>query len=219
MARLRTKRIVGGLLLATSLTGIIQSVREERMWDDGRKRHEEEEEGVHALPITFNGHLISVRDDQPFDSARSEAAVEGRAQWLLDGVPLGEMALTMVRPGRGNDMGRYHLWMDVGMFRDRRTDRWTLWLTRRLASAEDAAPTFEVIQIPDSGALAIDTLRSWQLGSSYPLFRSTQFIREGTWGPFPLSTLDFALAPILWLIFPLGTLLLGLRLLWKRRPA
>jgi hypothetical protein len=60
-------------------------------------------------------------------------------------------------------------------------------------------------------------LRGWSLGSRYGVWRATQFLRANEWEAFPLSMLDFVAFPIVLLIYPIGTLILGIGLVRSGR--
>jgi hypothetical protein len=212
-----------------SVAAVVQSAREFMVWGIGEYY---EEDSFHALPISFAGHTFDVRDDQPRDTSYSEEESDGSVQWVRDGKPLAPPSYARVRRGR-SDTGRYHLWLGASTFRERASGNTSLWLTRRLQSKDGERPLFEVITVEHDGGMRIQYLHSWQLGRSFPLFRSTQFVRsarattfpaatiEGfAVSPFPLSMLEgIAIWPIL-LVFPIGSLVLALHLLrgHHRRP-
>jgi hypothetical protein len=202
------------LLIALSVAVIVQSGREYLLWERGAREYEER--FVSELPFAFAGHTFSVADDQPTDSVSSQEGSPGTIRVLMDGVPLGSPSRAVVRRGL-TDIGRYHLWFDAWQFRERQSGRSTLWLSRRLQPDPGAGPTFEVITIQENGKRSARVLRGWQLGRDYPLFRSTQFIRDGNSTAFPLSMLDALAAPPLLLVCPVGTLILGLYLAWRMR--
>jgi hypothetical protein len=198
------------LLTALSLAAVVQSAREYLLWEGGRRDYVE----VSFLeqPFTFAGHTFTVEDDQPTDSSDSEAQYEGTARLLMDGKPLGAPSRALVRRGR-RDLGRYHLWFDAWQFRERAGGRNTLWLARRLQPDSTIGPRFEVITVAEDGAQRTRLLSTWQLGTTYPLFRATQFIRDGTSAAIPLSMLDASIFPPTLLVFPIGTLALGVYLI------
>lgn len=207
------KRIAGALLVALSAVAVVQSVRELWMWEAGGARYEEQSQL--ELPLRYGGHTFTVRDDQPNAAVNDEVGHEATMRVLMDGKPLGPPSRALVRRGR-RGLGRYHGWLDAWSFRERETGRTSLWIARRLQPREGGRPEFEVMSIEERGTPRIRRLGRYQLGASYPLFRATQFVRDGS--PFPLSMLGAAyLWPIV-LVFPLGTLVLGA--LWMRdRPA
>jgi hypothetical protein len=214
---LRIKKIkvgVGTLLVLLSLAAIVQSVREYLLWESGRRAYDEE--SFLPLPILFAGHSFDIRDDQPRDTAYSETEHEGFAQWLRDGVPFQARSRALVRRGR-SDVGRYHTWLDAWKFRDRGTGRTTLWLVRRLQPSVSERMRFEVITVEQDGVTHIERLGGWQLGRDFPTFRATQFIRAGLLAGVPLSMLDAFIFPPILLVFPLGSLALGVILLRRGR--
>ncbi len=220
----------GALLVLLSVAAVVQSAREFILWGIGELGYEED--SFHALPITFAGHTFDVRDDQPRDTAYSEEESDGSVHWVRDGQPLGPPSYARVRRGR-DDTARYHLWLGASTFRERASGNTSLWLTRRLQSNDGGRPMFEVITVEHDGGTRIQYLHSWQLGRSFQLFRSTQFVRSGqattfpaamvegfALSAFPLSMLEgIAIWPIL-LVYPIGSFLVGLHLLRRhhRKP-
>jgi hypothetical protein len=134
----------------------------------------------------------------------------------MDGRDLGEPSQASVRRGR-RDLGRYHTWVDAWRLRDRTTNRTTLWLVRRIHPLSERQTRYEVTTVEQDGTHHTSTLRTWQLGANYPLFRSTQFIRDGS--AIPLSMLGAVIFPPLLIVFPLGTLVLGIILLRRTSRA
>jgi hypothetical protein len=198
------------LLVGLSVSAIVQSVREYLLWERGASTFQEQ--GFDTQPIEFNGHLVTVYDDQPIDSLHSEIEHEGAIQITMDGSPLGKPSRAGVRRGRNRpgDLGRYHGWFDAWQFRDRASGVSTLWLVRRIQATDHARPQFEIITIGEDDHRQVRLLRGYQLGASYPLFRSTQFVRDASpLSGVPLSVLDFVIAPVFLLIFPFGSLALG----------
>lgn len=210
-------RSLGAALVAVSLFAVVQTIRELLLWERGRAQFADE--SVSARPISFAGRTWSVTDNQPFTPGAGYTEFEGAIQPTVDGRPLGMPSRAKVRRGLA-DLGRYHRWYDAWLFRERGSGQRTLWLARRLQAMESDAPRFELVTISEAGEWHTQVLRSWQLCRDYPTFRATQFVREGTSWPFPLA-LDGVIGffPILLLIFPLGTLVLGVFLLARRGKA
>jgi hypothetical protein len=181
-------------------------VREYLLWESGAQQYRED--SYLERPFTFAGQPIDIRDDQPTDSVTSEREYEGVIQILIDGQPLGPPARALVRRGR-TDLGRYHLWFSAWTFTDRATGRTTLWLARRHQPDSTEGPRFEVTTVAEDGTRETRLLRQWQLGTSYPLFRSTQFVRDGSFFAIPLSMLEAFIFPPILLMFPIGTLIVG----------
>jgi hypothetical protein len=204
-------RVVGITLLGLSGLSVAQTAREIALWELGSRRYAEE--SPQARAFAFAGHTFGVADDQPLDNTRSQAAFEGRIQPLMDGRPLGPPSRALVRRGLA-DLGRYHLWYDAWLFRERASGRTTLWLARRLQPTDASGPRFEVVTVDPGGRVQRRVLRPWRLGTEYRLFRATQFVREGTWTVMPLS-LDAVIGfvPLFLLVFPLGTAVVGVRLI------
>jgi hypothetical protein len=197
---------LGCLLTGVSAAVVVQSARELLLWETGRQAFDEE--GLLMQPISFGGHTVTVTDDQPTDPVRSQQEFPGTLWLTLDGEALGRPSRAMVRRGL-SDLGRYHLWFDAWRFRERDNGRSTLFLARRLQPEAASSPRFEVVVVQEDGTYSVREFRTWQLAESYPLFRATQFIRDSTSGALPLSMLDMAAAPVILLICPLGTFLVG----------
>ena len=208
----RIAAAIGFALVALSATSVIQSVREWRMWRAGEARFSEETFGTDTL-VVFAGATIRIVDDQPLESAASEVAYEGRLQFKVDEDSLGPSSRAMIRRGR-RDIGRYHLWADVWRFTDRASGDSSVWLVRRLQERDERRPRFEVIAIASGKVRRSEILRTWQLGRSYRHFRATQFVREGTSAAFPLSVLEAFYFPLVLLVFPVGSFILG-TWLWR----
>jgi hypothetical protein len=208
--------VLGALLIAVSSAAVVQSIREYFLWERGERRFSEE--SFLKLPIQFQERTFDIRDDQPTDSTYSEEEYEGTVELVMDGKPIGPRSRAMVRRGR-KDIGRYHLWIDAWLFKDRQSGRTSLWLVRRLEVQPGASARYEVTTVADSGSVQTQVLRGWDLGASYPLFRSTQFIRSGLLSGVSLSMLDaFYFWPIL-SVFPVGSLVLGVWLVRRSRSS
>lgn len=198
--------VLGYLLVGISAAVVVQSAREALLWETGRQAFDEEQ--LLELPIRFGGHTIAVHDDQSTDPVHSQEAFPGMLWLTIDREALGPPSRAMVRRGLG-DLGRYHLWLAAWRFRERESGRNTLWLARRLQPDPTSRPRFEVVTIQENGTYTTRELGTWHLGESYPLFRATQYIRDSISGAIPLSMLEMAAAPLILLICPVGTFLLG----------
>jgi hypothetical protein len=210
---MRLRSIFGVVLAAVSLASIVQSFREYGLWERGS--HQYEELSILERPFRFAGDSFTIADTHPYSppgegAYTSEAAVPGTIQILKNQSPLGPPSLAEVRPGR-NDLGRYHLWFDAWVFRDRQSGDSALWMARRI-EADGSGPRYEVITVTDDGIVTRRLLWTHQLGRSYPVFRSTQFLRGSSFFVVPLSALDFFIFPLFLFIFPIGTLIIGLLL-------
>jgi hypothetical protein len=208
------RAIIGWLLIGLSIAGVIQSAREWRAWTPDARLVERDR--PQELPIRFAGHRVDVRDDQPTDSIHSERAVEGHIQLFLDGRAIGAPTRALVRPGR-RDLGRYHTWLEAVPFRDRTSGKEFLFLARRLEPRDGQGVRFEVNQIDESGAVTTRVLRGSSLGRYYPVWRTTQFLRANEWEAFPLSMLDAVIFWPILVVYPFGTLLVGIVLVWRAR--
>jgi len=213
---LSIRSTIGWFLVGLSVLCVIQSAREWRAWTPDRQLAEREV--PLAMPIRFAGHRIDVVDDQPTDSISSEHAVEGRIQLYLDGHPLGRPSRALVRPGR-RDLGRYHMWFQATRFHYIESGKDVLYFARRMQATPGSSVRFEVNTLDENGVVTRDVLHPWSLGGRYAVWRATQFLRAHEWEAFPLSMLEGVMVPIILLIFPIGTLILGIALvlLGRRR--
>jgi hypothetical protein len=208
----KAKRLVGAVLVGLSLLAVAQTIREVVLWELGTRKYSEESPG--GPTVYFAGRRYEVRDDQPMDSVHSQAAHEGTIQPLVDGAPVGPPSRAMVRRALTN-LGRYHGWYDAWIFRERPNGEQSLWLARRIQPTATDSPRFEVTVVSAGGTSRTRILRGWQLGSDYRHYRATQFMRGGTWA-IPLALGSFVFFPILFLIFPVGTLVVGILLVRSR---
>ena len=207
----RLARAIGIALVALSVLAVLQTVREVVLRDLGDRAYAEE--SLQERPFAFAGHTFTVADDQPVEGTHSQVDHDGRIQPLLDGKPLGPPSRARVRRGL-TDLGRYHLWFDAWVFRERATGRASLWLARRLQPTDAISPRFEVVTVASDGTRERRVLRAWRLGTDYRLFRATQFVREGAWAAMPLSLgATFGVFPVLLLAFPVGTFVAGVLLM------
>ena len=74
-----------------------------------------------------------------------------------------------------------------------------------------------LIVLSADGAVSIDTLPRYSFNPDYRTFRATQLVRDGAFAPFPFSILDGFIFPVVFLLFPIGTLAWGIYLI--RSPA
>lgn len=207
------RRAFGFLLIALSIASVVQSVREVVLWEGGQSRYDER--FITQRRFRFAGQSFEVVDEHPYAPRSGEAEVPGTIRLLANGSMIGAPSRAEVRPGH-DDLGRYHLWFDARIFRDRRSGDSTLWMARRIG-ADGSSPRFEVTTIRADGARTRRLFRTHQLGRSYPLFRTTQFLRGSSFWVVPLSVLDFGIFPPFLLVFPIGTLVFGIILLRRRR--
>ncbi len=215
---MKLRQVIGSILIWVSCISIIQSFREYLLSESGDRRYEER--SLLERPFRFAGESFTVVDEHPYNPPgegeyTSEAEVPGTIQVLRNGSPMGAPSRARIRPGR-NDLGRYHLWFDAWVFRDRQSGDSALWMARRI-QREESRPLFEVTTITEHGTRTRRLLRNHQLAESYPVFRSTQFLRGSSFHVVPLSVLDLFIAPPLLLVFPLGTLAVGLVLVRSRK--
>jgi hypothetical protein len=211
----KVSRVLGWALIALSLLAVAQSVREITLWEYGRRKYSEDSPLGRA--ISFAGHTFSVADDQPDDGTHSQTEYDGTIQPVMDGKPLGPPSHARVRRGL-DDLGRYHTWYDAWLFTDRTTADTTLWLARRLQATEQSVPRFELTVVDGSGQVRRRVLSRWALDLDYRVFRGTQFVREDLWTVMPLSLVSLlGYVPPLLALFPIGSFLLGVRLLRRSR--
>jgi hypothetical protein len=207
------RRIVGSSLVLLSVLSLLQSWREYRLWRESMSVYVET--NLEERSFKFGRHIVLLSDDQPNDTFHSEHEWPGTLRMQVDGQPIGRPSFAGIRRSR-TDRGRYHSWMDAWTFRHVDTGRLTLWLTRRIQPPGTWLPRFEVTVLDTSGTAQTRTYRAYQLGTSFPLYRSTQFLRWGE-SAFPLSTLDWVVFPLALLVFPFGTLFVGGWLAFPRR--
>ena len=207
-------RIVGICLVIVSALSIVQTIREIALFEIGRSAYSETL--LRNVPIRFAGRLVSVSDDQPNNASHSQQQVDGILRLTIDSTLLAP-SYARVRPGI-DDLGRYHGWLNAWIFRSFARSDSTLWLARRIQPSESKQPRYEFTIIGSDGNVDSNTVWGWQLATSYLRYRSSQFVRSADWTVMPLSVAaGFGLSPILWLIFPIGTLAFGLILLRRTR--
>ena len=171
--RLAFRRIVGWSLVLLSVLSLLQSWREYRLWRESMSVYVET--NLEARTFSFGRHTVVLSDDQPDDTLHSEHEWPGTLRIDVDGRPIGSPSFAGIRRSR-TDRGRYHSWMDAWTFREVDTGRLTLWLTRRLQPPGTRLPRFEVTVLDTAGPAETRTYRAYQLGTSFPLYRSTQFL-------------------------------------------
>lgn len=207
------RRIVGWSLVLLSVLSVLQSWREYRLLRESMSVYVET--NLEERTFSFGRHTVVLSDDQPNDTLRSEHEWPGTLRIQIDGQPIGSPSFAGIRRSR-TDRGRYHSWLDAWTFREVDTGRLNLWLTRRLQPPGTRLPRFEVTVLDTTGTPQTRTYRAYQLGTSFPLYRSTEFLRWGE-SVFPLSMLEWIAFPIGLLVFPFGTFLVGGCLAFPRR--
>lgn len=211
-------RACGVFLVAISVLSIAQTLREVVLFESGESKYPEGP--ALRLPIHFGGHVVAVADDQPHmpgDTNTYYKATQGRIQVFIDSHPHGEPSTARIRVTL-DGLGRYFGWVDALQFKKSNDSDASVWFSRRIQKTASAPPIYEITTIDGNGAIATDTFPAWRLGTDYHRFRATQFMQTGT-HVMPLSMADvLGVMPIFVLVFPLGTLLLGVLLL-RRQPA
>ena len=181
-------------------------VREIVFWERGAARFDEQV--VTDNPIRFGGRAIQFRDSLGA-LPPSEAAFPGLVEILIDEQVVSKGQEAMIRPGR-RDIGRYHLWITAGIFRDRRTGSEDLWLGRRIES-KGSARAYEIIRINQAGRLSTDRVALRQRADSYPLYRTVQFLSDESptvyWGSLG-NVWPNIIVPVFypWIVFVFGLL-------------
>jgi hypothetical protein len=211
----RTSRVTGFFLVAVSLASIVQSIREENYQDAERGRYVE-----HDLPERrwqFGGHTFDVRDDrQTADRAQGDVRSDGTLQLFVDGRPLGPPSRAVVRE-EVTGAGRYFPWFEAVVFEERASGRTSLWIARALGDGP-VGPAFQVVVVDEGGAIQVrEVKRSDPPVDDYRLSRVLQFMGGPPPPLFPMSVLGAAFFWPMLLVYPLGTLLLGLYLAFARR--
>lgn len=219
----KVARVVGVGLVGVSALATLQTVREIILAEVGDRRYTEED--LSARSLSFGGRTLTVLDDQPYrptDPQHKEDEYGGTVRLLLDGHPLGMPSWARVRHGR-NDLGRYHLWIDAWIFRERTSGTASLWVARRVQADSASEPRYEVTTVAEDGSVRRREVGGWQMSTDYRLYRTTQFITDGKWTAFPLALVDvLGFFPVLLLVFPIGTAVVGcwlLRLGVRKRSA
>ena len=184
---------------------MLQCFREEHLWRVGYPQFSENY--ILELPANFGGHDIVVSDDQRSDSLPSENEVPGIVHLSIsDGPSFSDEAL--VRPGRApHDFGRYHLWLKASIFTGQEPGApSSFWLAQRIQPGLRGRARVRLIVMSADGAVSIDTLPRYSFNPDYRTFRATQLVRDGAFAPFPFSILDGFIFPVIFLLFPIGTL-------------
>lgn len=209
----------GLLIAAVSAFPIVQGVREDAFWRAGDERFQEE--ALLELPLRFAGHTITIEDPLPRGGPPSEAEERSFARILLDGQEILPAKPAMVRPGR-SDLGRYHLWIDAWIFTDRRTGSRSLYLGRRLSVNAGVRP-YDLLRVSADGSYALRRLSFADRAESYPIWRTIQFLNDGTETVYPFSVRNIWPTLLVPVFYPnttlvLGVVMLGVGLWLGRRP-
>jgi hypothetical protein len=210
------RRTFGWILIVLSALSVVQTVRLAWLFERGGAAFDEAT--VRSSPVNFAGRTITVSDDQPHtqDTIDSRTEFDGVITVELDGHPYGTPSRAEVRRAL-DDLGRYFGWVDVWTFRSRESGETTLWMGRRLQPARGATPLFEITTIDEKGRVNADTLRAWRLGFDYRHYRTTQFIRSGTWATMPLTLELAGFVPLTLLVFPIGSAIAGVMMISPKR--
>ncbi len=201
------------MLVATSALAILQSFRESRLFDRGFAEYKED--FAFDLPLSFKDHTITLTDSLPTDTSLGQAERNGSVTIAIDGHPISS-EYASIRPGQ-ESMGRYHLWIEAVTFYDRANGQSVFLLAQRLQPNGHGRARVRVVTIPESGAMTLDTLPRYAFFPTYPRFRASQFVRDGAYSPFPFSVLDGFLFPLVFVVFPLGSLVVGVVLLRRAK--
>jgi hypothetical protein len=161
--------------------------------------------------FTFAGRLVTVQD-RGLDATVPDSTKVFQERLLIDSVATGqETGLRMRGWPVGVAMRSPH-WFSLVRFTDRATGDSTVWFARRLQPADSVRPRFEIIRIDARGRYEVETRDRDELRSEYRVARVTQFLAEDAPSGFPFSMIQFLFFPVLLLLHPIGTVLLGVRL-------
>jgi len=206
----RPKRrfLVGAGLVVLSLIPAVQQARAIGAWELGALRFEEEL--VLELPIEFAGRRVEISDPMPRLRRYSEDAFPSRAGVLVDGKEVLAPVRTMVRPGR-DDLGRYHSWIDAGIFRHRPSGVRTLYLARRVESPDTGERRYDVLILRPNQPVEVLSLSHAELPKNYPIMRTLQFLIDDDLSLYPFSFLEFmwVIYPVVPFVYPWLTLIVG----------
>ena len=210
----------GLLIAAVSALPMVQGVREDAFWRAGDERFHEE--SLQDLPLRFAGHAITIEDPLSRGGPPSEAEERSFARVLLDGQEILPMRPAIVRPGR-SDIGRYHLWIDAWIFTDRRTGEKSLYLGRRLSAPALGVRPYDLLVVSADGSYRLRRLSFADRAESYPIWRTIQFLNDGTETVYPFSVSNIWPTLLVPVFYPnttlvLGAVMLGIGLWLGRRP-
>ena len=206
------RRAIGGVLLLLSVAAVVQTARE--VWQG--LGSDWTESPLSGNEFAFAGRTITIVKPTK-DSAASKGALVKQELVFIDGVEVG--AATNGRMSTWPFIGsrRSPHWFDAVKFVDRAARDSSLWMARRLQVADTVPPRFEIITLDATGRYSVQTRSQTELRGDYRLSSVTGLVGEDPSWEFPLSVVNFVWFPYLWLVFPIGTSLLGVILLRPSR--
>lgn len=200
---MRSRRIAGAVLLALSLTSVLQTARE--VWDAFHPQWTVDPRS--GSEFRFAGRTISVERPEPPNPAAGRLVLQERVR--IDGVDVGApTGLRMARWRLVGEMRSPH-WFSAAVITDREGRDSSLWLVRRLQAADTVPPRFEVIVVDTSGRHAVHTYSQRALRRDERLHNLTYLVAERLRPDHPLSVTAFVWFPYLVLLFPIGTGIAG----------
>ena len=208
------RRAIGLALFLPSVAACVQTARE--VWQSLGSPWTESP--IADSTFTFVGHRIAIvkRVDS---SAASRDSVVSLERILIDGVAVGESTSLRMStwPYQGNRRSPH--WVDAVKFVNHSARDSSVWIARRLQIADTAPPRFEIFTLDAKGHHTIALRAQQELRSEYRLNTVTALVAEDPRPEFPLSVVSFVWFPYLWLVYPLGTGLLGFVMLRPARSA
>ena len=206
-------RFVGAGLLVISTISLVQTVREllpllTRRWTETTMTHHR---------FTFAGRAIEI--SRPTDAeigATPEAVLQERVR--IDGVSVGEATGRRMATWRMRNDERSSEWLKAVIIEDRKDNDSSLWIARRLQPAETDEPRIETITVDAAGAVNVRMHSADNVDGAYQLSVATATITDQPRLDFPLSAAAWGVwVPFLWLVYPIGTGVLGFVLLREPR--
>jgi hypothetical protein len=202
----RIARIIGVLLVVLSLFSIVQTVRDAAFWIGGDA--EWDEGSVQRFPFSFAGRTVTLTRAEPL-KAWPDSAIVAQERVLIDGIEVGQRGAWRQRNWPVAVGMRSPHWTDKRIFINRASHDSSLWIARRLQLSDSVMPIFEFVTIDARGRYATQTVPQNKLDVDYRLARMTYLVGENGPAWFPFSVFGLLMLPILFLVYPMGTLALG----------
>jgi hypothetical protein len=202
----RIARIFGVLLVVLSSFSIVQTVRDAVFWIGGDA--EWDESSVQRFPFSFAGRTVMLMRAQPLQ-AWPDSAIVAQERVLINGIEVGQRGALRQRNWPVAFGMRSSHWTDKRIFINRASHDSSLWIARRLQRSDSAMPVFEFVTIDARGRYETQTVPQNKLDVDYRLARMTYLVGENGPAWFPFSVFELLMFPILFLVYPIGTLALG----------
>lgn len=206
-------RLVGAGLLIISTVSLIQTVRELMPLFT----HRWVETTMNIPAFTFAGRSIAIIAPSGAEiQGGSETVVQERVK--IDGSEVGAATGRRMTTWRMRDDRRSPEWLKAVIVEDRKTRDSSLWIARRLQASDSERPRIETITVDAAGVVSVRTHAADRLGGDRRLRAATETITDEPLLDFPLSVAVWGVwMPYLWLIYPIGTGVLGFVLLREPR--